>query len=111
MTNLDFKSFVRKKSKIKKPKEIKIRKQIFPNIVKRRWSQFEKNQLWVTDVSYIPYDNKKFYYLSIIKDCKTGLILSSIISKINDIKLYKETLFQAEKFRNDKSQQLIIHSK
>ncbi len=110
MTNLGFKSFVRKKSIIKKPKEIKTNKQIFPNIVKRRWSEFEKNQLWVTDISYIPYNSKNFCYLSIIKDCKTGLILSAIISKINDIKLYKETLIQAEKFRDNKNNQLIIHS-
>ncbi len=110
LTILGFKSFVHKKSIIKKPKEIKVNNQIFPNIVKRKWSQFKKNQLWVTDISYIPYDNKKFCYLSIIKDCKTGLILSAIVSKINDVKLYKETLIQAEKFRDNKNQKLIIHS-
>lgn len=110
MTILGFKSFIRKKNQNNKPKEIKIINKKFSNVVKRKWNIFEKNQLWVTDVTYITYNIKNFCYLSIIKDCKTRFIVSAVISKVNDVKFYKDTLFEAEKFRTNNNNQLIIHS-
>ncbi|WP_166739144.1 hypothetical protein [Spiroplasma gladiatoris] len=43
-----------------------------PNHINRNWSLYSKNELWVTNVTYILF-NKKFAYLSVIKDQILGL--------------------------------------
>ena len=55
-------------------------------------------------------DIYKFYngiygYLSVIKDIITGFIVSYILSKNNDTKIYKDTLDLDEKFRNKQKKQ------
>ncbi|WP_339030190.1 IS3 family transposase [Spiroplasma endosymbiont of Cantharis nigra] len=101
-------SVIRVKKMIRKPKE---KKSIThgPNIVNRKWEIYEKNEFWVTDITYLPLNNK-FAYLSILKDVKTGFIVGYKLSKINDIKIYRDTLINSTKYRNDISKSLIIHS-
>ncbi|QGS51537.1 IS3 family transposase [Spiroplasma tabanidicola] len=101
-------SIIRVKKMYRKPKEIKTITH-GPNYVNRNWSIFLKNECWVTDVSYIPL-NKKFAYLSIIKDANTGFIVGHKLSLKNDVELYRKTLEKASFYRNDLSKKLIIHS-
>lgn len=101
-------SDVREKSYKSKPKEIKRINRKFKNIVNRKWNKFKRNELWVTDVSYIPC-NKNFVYLSVIKDVATGFIVGHKVSKVNDNKIYKDTWDIALKY-HDKSKSKIIHS-
>ncbi|WP_339033583.1 IS3 family transposase [Spiroplasma endosymbiont of Cantharis rufa] len=80
-------SVIRVKKMIRKPKE---KKNIThgPNIVNRKWEIYEKNECWVTDITYLPLNNK-FAYLSVLKDVKTGFIVGYKLSNINDIKIYR----------------------
>ncbi len=105
---MHLKSFVRLK-KHKKPKEIKNKNHNIPNLVNRQWSKYEKNELWVTDISFLPYGNKNFGFLSVMKDVKTGFIISYQMSKYNDMQIYRKTLLKAAKFRTQ-MKPLIIHS-
>jgi putative transposase len=102
-------SFVRKKRKYRKPPEIKVRNVKYDNIVKRQWKKYNKAKLFVTDVTYIPYGSNRYAYLSIMKDVKTNFIVGAVVSKKNDIRIYMDTIKQAEcHFNKDKS--TIIHS-
>ncbi|WP_156006480.1 IS3 family transposase [Spiroplasma tabanidicola] len=71
-------SVIRIKKMNRKPKEVK-KITHGPNQVNRNWSLYSKNELWVRDVTYIPF-NKKYTYLSVIKDANTGLIVGYEVS-------------------------------
>ncbi|WP_156923090.1 DDE-type integrase/transposase/recombinase [Mesoplasma seiffertii] len=106
MKLLHLSSFVRKKRIHRKPKEDKDTSKtiLFPNIPKRKWREFNKNELWVTDVSLIPYGIKnRWAYLSVIKDVATGMIVGSSIQQHPGVKLFRDTLKEANEFR-DKSE-------
>ncbi|QEH61425.1 hypothetical protein SCHIN_v1c07930 [Spiroplasma chinense] len=108
MSILSIKSFVRKKRSYSVPKEKKNTKSGIPNIVDRKWGLYGPNELFVTDVSYIPYGNHKFAYLSVIKDAYSGMIVAWHISLKNDLMIWKNTLKKFEKVRP--KTQIIMHS-
>ena len=105
---LGIKSKIRSKRN-KKPKEIKVKNRMIPNIVNRKWDAYNKGELFVTYVTYLPYGQIKFAYLSVMKDVKTGFIVGYDISMRNDNKIYVNTLNIAKKYMT-KNKNLIIHS-
>jgi putative transposase len=109
MTLLGCKSFVRKKQRHTKPKEVKVKNSKYPNVVARKWDIYRKGELFVTDVLYLPYGDHKYAYLSVLKDAKTGFITGWVVSKRNDNKIYINTLKMAEK-HFDFNKKIIIHS-
>lgn len=60
-----------------------------PNIVKRQFKLFGPNTLFLTDVSYLKY-NDKTAYLSAVKDGCTGKLIT-ITSESNDVTLADDT--------------------
>ena len=64
------------------------------NILEGDFKSSKKNEKWVTDITYIIYENQAVY-LSTILDLYTRDIISYVISKRNDVKLVKDTLEQA----------------
>ncbi|WP_342268851.1 IS3 family transposase [Spiroplasma endosymbiont of Aspidapion aeneum] len=90
MRILGLKSKIRVKKRFEKPIEIKKRNSGYTKIVNSQWDLYQKNELWVTDVTYIKYSNK-FVYLSILKGVKTGFIVGYKGFERNDNKLYMDT--------------------
>ena len=79
-----------------------------PNLLKRNFNVEVPNRVWVTDITYLMFENKRAY-LSTILDLYDRKIVAYQISKRNDIKLVIDTLNQAIAKTNDVSN-LIIHS-
>lgn len=92
MKLLNLYSNIRIKKFVKKPKEHK-------NTVNRKWNNYQQDELWVTDVSYIPC-NKNFVYLSSFKRCCYWAYSWDCVSKVNDNKIYNNTLKNAQPFNN-----------
>ncbi|WP_104205704.1 DDE-type integrase/transposase/recombinase [Entomoplasma ellychniae] len=53
----------------------------------------------MTDVCYIQC-NKKFVYLSVLKDVATGFIVGHNVSKFNNNQIYQDTWKNAKRFYN-----------
>ncbi len=81
----------------------------YPNLLNRNFKATEKNQKWVTDITYIQGKNKTFYFLSIIKDLWNGEILDWQLSKNLDINFVKQNLKNAY-YKNGCPKNVIIHS-
>ena len=79
-----------------------------PNLLKRNFVVSEPNRVWVTDITYLTFGNKRAY-LSTILDLYDRKIVAYQISKRNDIKLVIDTLNQAIAKTKDVSN-LVIHS-
>ena len=79
-----------------------------PNLLKRNFNVSEPNRVWVTDITYLIFGNKRAY-LSTILDLYDRKIVAYQISKRNDLKLVIDTLNQAIAKTKDVSN-LIIHS-
>ena len=79
-----------------------------PNLLKRNFNVEAPNKVWVTDITYLMFENKRAY-LSTILDLYDRKIVAYQISKRNDIKLVIDTLNEAIGKTKDVSN-LIIHS-
>ena len=86
----------------------RIEANVKPNLVKRKFNVERKNQIWVTDITYLIFNGKRAY-LSTILDLYDRKIVAYKISKFNDVKLVIDTLNEAITKRKDVSG-LIIHS-
>ena len=86
----------------------RIEANVKPNLVKRKFNVERKNQIWVTDITYLIFNGKRAY-LSTILDLSDRKIVAYKISKYNDVKLVIDTLNEAISKRKDVSG-LIIHS-
>ena len=86
----------------------RIEQNVKPNLVKRNFNTVSPNSVWVTDITYLSFENKRAY-LSTILDLYDRTIVAYQISKRNDIKLVVDTLNQAIAKTKDVSN-LIIHS-
>lgn len=86
----------------------RIEKNVKPDLIKRNFNTTEHNQVWVTDITYLIFGNKRAY-LSTILDLYDRKIVAFQISKRNDVKLVIDTLNQAIAKTKDVSN-LIIHS-
>ena len=100
------------KPKYVKQKQIKSYKRIEANLatdlVKRKFNVDKPNKIWVTDITYLIWNNKRLY-LSTILDLYDRKVVAYQISKFNNINLVIYTLNEAIAKRKD-VRNLIIHS-
>ena len=66
------------------------------NHVKREFRMHGPRRILLTDITYIPYD-KKFCYLSVIKDAYTEQVLSYVLSESLEVDFVLETVEQLMK--------------
>lgn len=78
------------------------------NLLNREFSALAPNQKWVTDITYLTYDNGQKAYLSAIKDLYDGTIISYKISRKNDLSLVIDTLRVADQIQP--SAKPLLHS-
>ena len=86
----------------------RIEENVRPNLIKRKFNTNMPNKIWVTDITYLIYNNKRLY-LSTILDLYDRKVVSYKIGKINNIGLVINTVNEAIKKRKD-VHGLIIHS-
>ncbi len=91
-----------------RPREKKLKAELFADLIQRKFKNTTYNEVWYTDVSYIPI-NKRFYYLSIMIDGFNNEIVGWSISKTNDTKLVIDSFKKALIYRNNQPPK-IIHS-
>lgn len=87
MKVMEIQSVIRKKWRYFGKKGSKV----YPNLVNREFKDRKKNEVLVTDITYIPFQNK-FYYLSVIQDLYNNEIVSWKISDRNNLKLVLDTI-------------------
>ena len=83
-----------------------------PNLLNREFNCNAPNQKWVTDITYLKYDNgRKRMYLSVIEDLYNREIIAYKISDSLDISFVEQTLGEAfKKVNTSEFNNLIIHS-
>ena len=86
----------------------RIEENVKPNLVNRKFNVSKPNKIWVTDITYLIY-NQKRAYLSTILDLYDRKVVAYKISKFNNNQLVIDTLNEAISKRKD-VQGLIIHS-
>ncbi len=86
----------------------RIEENIKPNLVNRKFNVDKSNKIWVTDITYLIFKQKRAY-LSTILDLYDRKVVAYQISKFNNNKLVIDTLNEALGKRKD-VQGLIIHS-
>ena len=86
----------------------RIEANVKPNLIKRNFDTDKPNRVWVTDITYLIYKNKRVY-LSTILDLYDRKIVSYKISKFNNIPLVIDTLNEAIANKQN-LKGLIIHS-
>ena len=98
MKSLNIHSVIRRKRfKYYTPKNLDMGK-IEDNILNREFNCNSPNQKWVTDITYLKYDNgRKIMYLSAIKDLYNREIIAYKISDSLDISFVDQTLGEAFK--------------
>lgn len=69
-----------------------LRKNIKPNLLKRRFRLFKPNEVRLTDVTYLSYGEGLKAYASALFDPVTNLLVSFNVSQNNDLNLALETL-------------------
>lgn len=69
---------------------------IAPNVLNRDFTASDLNQKWVTDITYLMFNQKRLY-LSAIKDLYNNEIVAYKISHRNDLKLVISTIKEAKK--------------
>ena len=94
----------------KKQKQLykRIEENVRPNLLHRKFNVDKPNKIWVTDITYLIY-NQKRAYLSTILDLYDRKVVAYKISKFNNNQLVIDTLNEAIAKRKD-VQGLIIHS-
>ena len=112
MKSLNIHSVIRrKKFKYYSPKAIDIGR-VESNLLNREFNCNTPNQKWVTDITYLKYDNgRKRMYLSAIEDLYNREIIAYKISDSLDISFVEQTLGEAfKKVNPSEFKNLIIHS-
>lgn len=80
------------------------------NRVNREFRMHGPRKILLTDITYIPYD-KKFCYLSVIKDAYTEQVLSYVLSKSLEVDFVLETINQLiQKHGTSLDAEAMIHS-
>ncbi|MED1472696.1 IS3 family transposase [Bacillus salipaludis] len=95
MKVMEIQSVIRKKWRFFGKKGSKV----YPNLVNREFKERKKNEVLVTDITYIPFQNR-FYYLSVIQDLYNNEIVSWKVSDRNNMKLVLDTVEDLNKKRN-----------
>ena len=112
MKSLNVHSVIRRKRfKYYAPKTIDIGR-VEPNLLNREFNCNSPNQKWVTDITYLKYDNgRKRMYLSAIEDLYNREIIAYKISDNLDMSFVENTLGEAfKKVSTGEFRNLIIHS-
>ena len=86
----------------------RIEENVKPNLLKRNFKTKVKNKVWLTDITYLIFNNKRAY-LSTIIDLYDRKIIAYKIGKFNNISLVIDTLNEAIAKEKD-VHNLIIHS-
>ena len=80
------------------------------NHVKREFRTHGARKILLTDITYIPYNNR-FCYLSVIKDAYTEQVLSYVMSKSLEVDFVLETVHQLLKHHKETfDSEVMIHS-
>ena len=86
----------------------RIEENVKPNLVNRKFTVEQENQIWVTDITYLIFKSKRLY-LSTILDLYDRKVVAYKISKNNNNQLVMDTLNEAIAKRKN-VQGTIIHS-
>ena len=90
-----------------KERKIKIKSEKLPNFIHRNFSALKPNQVWVSDITYLPVENKHCY-MCVIMDLFSRKVLAYKISENESPELVLNTFIEAYQARNPKD--LIFHS-
>ena len=83
---------VRKASNNRRAARELLERNLCPNRLKREFRLHKPLEVFLTDVTYIPYDGNKMAYGSAVIDSVTGRLMSFRISDTNDLKLVERSL-------------------
>ena len=86
----------------------RIEENVKPNLLKRQFTVEERNNVWVTDITYLIWKDKRAY-LSTILDFYDRRVVAYRISKFNNIQLVMNTLNEAIAKEKDVDG-IILHS-
>lgn len=86
----------------------RIEENVKPNLLKRQFNVEERNNVWVTDITYLIWKDKRAY-LSTILDLYDRRVVAYRISKFNNIQLVMNTLNEAIAKEKDVDG-IILHS-
>ena len=86
----------------------RVQENVTSDLVKRQFTIYKQNKIWITDITYLIFGNKRAY-LSTIIDLYDRKVISYKISKFNNNNVVIDTLKEAISKQKDVSG-LIIHS-
>lgn len=82
-----------------------------PNLLVRQFNQGEPEKVLLTDITYIPYNNGQWAYLSCVLDGATKQILTHYLSKSLDFSMAERTLDRLlERLDGNVHPEAILHS-
>ena len=87
----------------------RIEQNVKPNLLKRNFYATKPNQIWLTDITYLIFENKRVYLSTIIDLYGERKVVAYKISKQNNVALVTDTLNEAIAKTKD-VHNLIIHS-
>lgn len=87
----------------------RIEENVKPNLLKRQFNVSQPNTVWVTDITYLIFNNKRAYLSTILDLYGNRRVVAYKISKLNNIALVIDTLNEAIAKTKD-VRNLIIHS-
>lgn len=87
MCELGIHSIIRKKRRVWKNQMSRV----FDNVLKRQFNERTENEVFVTDITYLP-TKSGFLYLSAVQDLYNNEIVAWKISERNDLELVMDTL-------------------
>ena len=85
-----------------------LERNVCPNRLKREFRLHKPLEVFLTDVTYIPYGDNKMAYGSAVIDSVTGRLMSFKISDTNDLKLVERSL--AELGKSEHCPEVLFHS-
>lgn len=104
MKVLGIRSTIRRKKPFFGSKEAMVKSE---NVLNREFNASNPNQKWVTDITFLPY-NQKNLYLSAVLDIYNNEVIAYRIGKRNDLNLVLETVQKATYKRKVKN--TLLHS-
>ena len=90
-----------------KERKIKTKNEKLPNFIHRNFSTLKPNQVWVSDITYLPVENKHCY-MCVIMDLFSRKVLAYKVSRNEDPQLVLDTFTEAYQVRQPTD--LIFHS-
>ncbi len=87
----------------------RVEENIKPDLIKRNFYSFAPNKIWVTDITYLIFNNKRAYLSTILDLYGDRKVVAYKISKKNNIPLVIDTLNEVIAKTKDVTN-LIIHS-